>query len=253
VPNEALALFGGLTPPADGTLRHLMRIVAAVLIALVSLPALAQQAEPISADRPGLADGSAMVGKGVVQLETGVTLEGDEESVTLPTLLRFGLSERFELRIESDVAGWSSGSSDIAPVAAGFKLRLTRGSIPLSIIAGVQPPSGGGRLRTDDLESEARLVSDIDLGHDLSLTPNLGISLVEGSGATAVFAMTLGKQVGRAQPFVDFETRKDAVIADAGVAWIVRPDTQLDVSGGVAVTGHEYPDWFIAAGFSRRF
>jgi hypothetical protein len=233
-------------------------MLAAVLILMGSVSVFAQQEETIVADRPGLADGSATVGNGVAQLETGVTLAGDgDEILTLPTLLRFGLSDRLELRIESDVAGWSDGNSDIAPVAAGFKLRLTDGSVPLSIIASVQPPSGGGFLRSDDFEGEARLVSDIDIGNDLSLTPNVGISLAEGGGATGIFAMTLEKEMGRALPFVDFELSTNAddtsVMADAGVAWIWRPDTQLDVSGGIDVTGEQYPDWFIAAGFSRRF
>ena len=38
------------------------------------------------------------------------------------------------------------------------------------------------------------------------------------------------------------------MIADAGVAWVVRPNTQLDVSAGVNVLGDAYPDWFLAAG-----
>lgn len=235
-----------------------MRMFAAVVMVLVPVSVFAQQEETIVADRPGLADGSATVGTGVAQLETGVTVASDgDESITLPTLLRYGLSERLELRVESDVFGWSDGSSDVAPVAAGFKLRLTGGSLPLSIIASVQPPSGGGSLRSDDFEGEVRLVSDIDIGHDLSLTPNVGIGLAEGGGATGVFAMTLGKDMGRAQPFVDFEMSTDAddtsVMADAGLAWILRPDTQLDVSAGFDVAGEGYPDWFIAAGFSRRF
>jgi hypothetical protein len=237
-----------------------MRILTTVLLVLVSGSVFAQQQPEatIVADRPGLADGSATVGRGVAQLETGLTAadEGDQ-SLTLPTLLRFGLSDRLELRVESDVAGRTSGTTELAPIAAGFKLRLTGGAIPLSLIASVQPPSGGGAFRTTDFESEARLVSDIDLGNDFSLTPNLGVSLAEGGPATAIFAMTLEKELGRALPFVDFETSSGdgdtSLIADAGVAWIVRPDTQLDVSAGFDLAGNAYPDWFISAGYSRRF
>ncbi|HYC93909.1 MAG TPA: transporter [Thermoanaerobaculia bacterium] len=233
-------------------------LVAMVCLALAAVSAFAQEEETIVADRPGLADGAATVGSGVVQLETGLTLAGDdEESLTLPTLLRIGFGDRFELRIESDVAEGLSDDVELAPVAAGFKLRLTDGAIPLSIIAGVQPPSGGGRLRTTDFESEARLVSDIELGHGFALTPNVGVAFVEGGDATGVFAMTLEKTLGNALPFVDFETSfgggDTSLIADAGVAWIVRPNTQLDVSGGVELAGDDYPEWFIAAGFSRRF
>jgi hypothetical protein len=230
-----------------------MRVVAPLVVLLLPLVAGAQ--ESIVADRPGLADGSTTMGRGVVQLETGVTGEGgDENRFTLPTLLRFGITNRFELRIDSDVL---SDDGDIAPLSAGFKLRLRDGAFPLSLIASVQPPSGEGSLRSTAFESEARLVSDIELAEGLSLTPNVGVALVEGDGAVAIFAATVEREMGRALPFVDFETTigdgDTSMIADAGIAWVVRPDTQLDISAGVNVLGDAYPDWFIAAGYSRRF
>lgn len=233
-----------------------MRIVAVFLL-LVPVLAGAQDAT-IVADRPGLADGSTTVPRGVAQLETGVTADGgDEEHLTLPTLVRYGITDRLELRIDSDVVGWTSGDADVAPVSAGFKLRLRDGALPLSLIASVQPPSGGGSLRSSAFESEARLVSDIELAEGLSLTPNVGVGLVEGDGAAAIFAMTLERELGNALPFVDFETTitngDTSMIADAGVAWVVRPDTQLDISAGFDVLGDEYPEWFVAAGYSRRF
>ncbi len=216
-----------------------MRTSMILFMAFVCLSALAQQQEPISADRPGLADGSSTVGDGVFQVETGVNVERDaDDTLTLPTLLRYGFGDRFELRVESDFD---------ESVAAGFKLRLTEGAVPLSIIASVQ----------EGLEGSARLVSDIDLGNDFSLTPNVGVELAEDEDATAVFAMTLAKNIGNAQPFVDFETSVSdgdtSLIADAGVAWVVGRDTQLDVSGGVDLAGDAYPEWFVSAGYSRRF
>lgn len=231
--------------------------IAAVFLLLVPVLAGAQDAT-IVADRPGLADGSTTVPRGVAQLETGVTADGgDEEHLTLPTLLRYGITDRLELRIDSDVVGWTSGDADVAPVSAGFKLRLRDGALPLSLIASVQPPSGGGSLRSSAFESEARLVSDIELAEGLSLTPNVGVAVVEGDGAAAIFAMTLERELGSALPFVDFETTimdgGTSMIADAGVAWVVRPDTQLDISAGFDVLGDEYPEWFVAAGYSRRF
>jgi len=234
-----------------------MRIAATVFLLLISVLVRAQET-PIVADRPGLADGSTTVPRGVVQLETGVAVEGgDEEAFALPTLLRFGITDRFELRIASDVLGWTSDDSEVAGISAGFKLRLKDGAFPLSLIASVQPPSGGGFLRSTEFESEARLVSDIALAEGWSLTPNVGVAFVEGGDAAAIFAVTLEHEMGRALPFVDLETTihdgETSMLADAGVAWVIRPDTQLDLSAGVDVLGDQYPEWFIAAGYSRRF
>jgi hypothetical protein len=232
-----------------------MRIAMTVLLLLVPVFTFAQEDQSIVADRPGLADGPSTVGRGVAQVETGATGEaGDDDHLTLPTLLRYGLSDRLELRIDSDVI---SNGGDLAPLSAGFKLRLRDAGVPLSLIASVQPPSGSGDLQSDAFEGEARLVSEIELTDGLSLTPNVGLSLAEGGGAAAIFAATLERELGHALPFVDFEaTISDgdtSLIADAGIAWVVRPNTQLDLSVGANVTGDAYPDWFIAAGYSRRF
>lgn len=234
-----------------------MRAAVALFLLLIPVTSRAQD-DSIVADRPGLADGSTTVARGVSQLEIGVTADGgDDELFTLPTLVRYGITDRLELRIASDVIGWTADGGDVAPVSAGFKLRLRDGAVPLSVIASVQPPAGGGMLRSTAFESEARLVSDIELAEGLSLTPNVGVALVEGDGAVAIFAATLEREMGTALPFVDFETTigdgDTSLIADAGLAWVVRPNTQLDISAGVNVLGDQYPDWFIAAGYSRRF
>lgn len=213
----------------------------------------------IVADRPGLADGSATVGFGIAQLETGVTFEEDGQSlVTLPTLVRLGISDDFELRLESDVLGFTSGESDWAPAAIGFKWRVRPDeAMPLSVLVSVQPPSGGGSLRSDELEAGVRLVSDLDLGGGFSLTPNVGLSLAEGGDPVAVFAATIERAMENVALFVDGELSAGdgdtSAIIDGGIAWLIGTETQLDFSGGVRVSGEAYPDYFIAAGISRRF
>lgn len=229
-----------------------------ILLLFAATPLLAQSQEPINADRPGFADGPDVVGAHIFQLETGLAASDEGATlIALPTLLRFGMTDSFELRVESDIAGHSDGELDAAPIAAGFKWKISDGTLPLSLIASVQPPSGGGALQSDDFEGEARLTSDIDLGGGYGLTPNVGVSFVEGGERAAIFAATVEKELGNALPFVDFEATVNegdaSAIVDGGVAWIVRPDTQLDISAGFDVAGDGYPDWFISAGFSRRF
>lgn len=213
----------------------------------------------IVADRPGLADGSAVVVSGIAQLETGISFGKDGDSLlTLPTLVRLGVSDSFELRLESDVLGFTSGDTDWAPAAIGFKWRMRADeTMPLSVLVSVQPASGGGSLRADELEAGVRLVSDLDLGGGFSLTPNVGLSLAEGGDPVAVFAATVERAMENVALFIDGELSTGdgdtSAIIDGGVAWLIGTETQLDLSGGVRVSGDAYPDYFIAAGISRRF
>jgi hypothetical protein len=236
-----------------------VRKIAAVFLIVTAFAAAGHaQQEPISADQPGFANGSSVVGAGTFQVETGAELDHQNGStVSLPTLLRYGLSDSFELRLESNTALFSHGDVDLAPVSLGFKLKLRGGTIPLSVIASVQPPSGEGMARTSEFEGDLRLVSDIDLGNNLSLTPNAGLSLQEGERPTPIVATSLQKDIGKATPFVDFEAHArpghPSLALDGGIAWLVGNDTQLDVAGGVGVTGKDFPDWFISAGVSQRF
>jgi hypothetical protein len=234
-----------------------MRSVVTVLL-LSALAATLHAQEAIVADRPGFADGSSVVGKGTFQAELGINVDHDGDSVlSLPTLLRWGLSDALELRLESDVVSMSGGEGEVAPFAAGFKWRFRDGAVPLSLLASVGVPSGEGQSASTGFESEVRVVSDIDLGGGFSLTPNAGVAFAEGGPASAVFAASLGKEVGALAPFVDFVLRTGdgdtSMIVDGGVAWIVRDDTQLDVAGGATVLGDDSSDWFLTAGFSRKF
>src|SRR5436309_1111968 len=64
--------------------------------------------DPINPDRPGIADGSTVIGAGRFQIETGIFRQfqseggSDQRALFIPTLLRFGLTDAWELRIESN-------------------------------------------------------------------------------------------------------------------------------------------------------
>lgn len=226
-------------------------------IALIGLSLSAQEPD-ISADRPGFADGPDTVAVRRVQIELGTTLEEDGGSlVSVPSLVRIGLTRSLEIRIASDVFQLASGDVDWAPVSAGIKLRLREGDVPVSLVASVQPPSGGGSLRTTGFEGESRLVASMEFGNGFSFVPNVGVSLAESEPVTVLLAASVEREMGSTVPFVDFELQhsggEQSAIADAGIAWIVRPHTQLDLSGGFRVMGEGYGEWFVSAGLSRRF
>ena len=230
----------------------------ALMIAALFATSLHAQQQAISADRPGFADGPGIVGARTAQIEVGVGVEEDDtSSINLPALVRIGVTGALELRIESDVLGWSHGHADLAPVSVGFKARLMNAPMPISLLASVQPPSGEGSLRSNDVESEIRLVGDVDLGHDFSITPNVGIRLIESDTPAGVVALTLERELENVSPFIDVQVSvqhgRTSAVVDGGAAWIVGTETQWDLSGGLRINGDEYPEWFVSAGISRRF
>src|SRR5438046_2731410 len=97
-----------------------MRIALTSLIALCSVTAVAPHqaiAQTINPDRPGIADGSMTVSRGTFQVEMGAERDDQrrERDLSTPTLLRYGITTAFELRVEgagyqhvvNDGSGWA--------------------------------------------------------------------------------------------------------------------------------------------------
>lgn len=258
-------------------------LVAAVAL-LGAGAALAQAEEPINADRPGLADGSKVVGQGRVQLEAGVQKEFrrvagvSDHRVLAPLLLRAGVSPSWELRLETNSYVFQSSRDSLgsivrdegrAPVALGAKYQVTdpadRTAPSLGVITRLVPPSGSGSFRSRRTTGDLRLAADWDFAQNWSLNPNVGVGLVEdGEGQTffaRTFAATLSyNPTASLSLFVDGglqspEKRggRASVILDAGISYLLTPNMQLDFSTGKGVRGNTSPRAFASAGISTRF
>jgi len=275
--------------------------VAAVMLLLVisyALPAAAQSpaseqsksAQPkdsenedlINPDRPGIADGSMVIGAKRLQIETGIQAEyrhqneSSEYTLFFPTLLRIGISDRWEARIEGNTFTWKSDFDDttnhasgLAPLSLGFKYHIADSggaSHPsMGAIVRVFPAWGTSDFRTQHVTGDLRLVADWDFAHKLSLNPNVGVGVYEDDQGkvfvAGLFALTLNYLPSKnLNPFIDFglqvpeEKNGDtSVILDAGVAYIVGRNVQLDVSAGTGVNGQTPPHPFISLGVSLRF
>jgi len=252
-------------------------------------PAVPPKAEPqpdlINPDRPGLADGSNVVGKHRFQIEIGVQQEFRKDNgvstrtTFIPTLLRFGMGDKWEGRIEgnnftfvhtSDPMLGGSDSSGLAPFSYGFKYHFQDQTAPgkrasLGTIFRLFPASGSGGFGTNHTTGDLRLVADWALSDQWSLNPNAGIAIYEdGSGRTftaGLAALTLNYNPNpRVNPFVDMgfqgpEERngRSSLILDAGLAFITSRNIQLDVSLGTGALGKGSPHPFWSAGVSARF
>src|SRR5207237_3922664 len=80
----------------------------------------------INPDRPGIADGSKVIGASRFQIETAVQHESRDEvhTVFVPTLVRIGAGDRFEIRVEGNTFTHEAGVSGFAPLSIGAKYAL---------------------------------------------------------------------------------------------------------------------------------
>ena len=294
-------------PPQDGKMAEVggnmamkkssIRLLSMLVFGLVALAALPARADPastdpantdaddfINPDRPGVADGSAVIYPRRFEIETGIQAEyrshGDahDRTLFLPSLLRFGVNQNWEVRIEGNAYTWISSHDSIqgsthsegaSPVSIGAKLHIMDSAgaqrPSMGAILRIFPPSGSGSFRSAHTTGDFRLVADWDFASKWSLNPNVGVGVYEGDAnrlyTAGLFAMTLTYNPSKILNFfVDTgiqspETKhgSTSIIYDAGVAYLIDRDIQLDFSVGSGATGVTPPHPFLAAGISKRF
>lgn len=214
---------------------------------------------------------------GIQQELRRLTTEQRETTIFAPFLVRVGLTEHLEARLETNSVTSSRTTSagdpavhetGYSPVSLGAKYEIfdsggdNRRSFGL--IGRLFPPTGSSRFRNDRSTGDVRLAADWDFAPKLSLNPNLGFGIEEGQeGHTfgaLLGALTLNfLPTDRINPFVDAglqspQERKGAtaITLDAGLAYIIGKNFQLDLSAGRGVRGTTPPKPFTALGVSIR-
>ena len=205
----------------------------------------------IDADRPGIADGSHSVKKGHFQIELGYNRNdnNDGPDVNWPLLLRYGITDKFEFRVESGTFEHTNNENGFDSVSVGFKDHFyDRNNVSLGVIGRWFFPSGSGDFATHKSQLDLRLAGDIQFGERWAINPNVGIA-----SSTATAAMTVQYNLTqKSNVFVDGSVQNSQVLLDSGFAWIVRSNTQIDASIGWGAHG-DVPRLFWSAGISQRF
>jgi len=276
-------------PPLERAATKMLLMLALGISPQAISPAHAEPPTPdaadyINPDRPGIADGSNVVGAGRFQIETGLQQEyrrsngGHSQRLFIPALLRSGLSESLEVRIEGNtytrMTGYdplqgTSRAEGTAPTSIGLKYHFIGGGglqrPSVGAILRVFPPSGSGGFKTSHATGDLRLTADWDFASQWSLNPNLGVALYEDDSqrryAAGLLALTLNYNPSKVfNLFVDAglqtpETKhgKTSLIYDVGAAYIIGRNMQLDISVGSGAVGSTPARLFVAAGISMRF
>jgi outer membrane putative beta-barrel porin/alpha-amylase len=264
--------------------RRLVRLAAAACAC--ATVAAAQAEDNLATDRPDFVESSAVVGRGRVQVETSVAGERDVDAAgtrlsarATPTLVRVGVGERTELRLETDAwsrlnvrdaAGAEQRERGFADVSLGVKWHQqdgdeASGRPALAWLAHLDVDSGSAAFRGERVVPSLRLVAEWELPHDFcfGVMPGLyaerdaeGRRFVGGILAAVVgyawtprfrtFLEVAGEQIARSRH------GGSVVVADVGAAYVLTPSMQIDaaVSHGL---NDDAPDRRWTLGFSVRF
>lgn len=247
------------------------------------LAVAADEVEPIATDRPDFVESSLTVGRSVFQIETSVARErntrkhADETMWSTPTLLRYGVSDDVELRLETDAFTWTrskeGGSSStergFSDSSLGVKWHVLdgdeHGRPSVGLLFHVDLNSGSSAFRRNAHAPSIRAVAEWELPKDMSLGVMAGVVADKDDDgdrfASGILAATVGKAfTERWRGFVELAGRSltkseyggNVVTLDLGTAYYIDADTQIDAAVELGANDNT-PNHAWTIGISHRF
>jgi len=230
-----------------------------IVLCALALPLCCAASEPddwISTDRPDFVDSPEVVGKGRVQLETGFLQSRDDRAT--PLLLRVGVSDKLELRLDTD--GRVTDRSDPArpsgwgDTGLSIKWQINEGkdgAPTIGLIPQLDFASGSRDFHGNGTRPSIRMPMEWELPHDLTLGVMPGVYRDrDDSGrhvTTGMFGVTLAKSLSdRAYTFVEVSTPRIARSRDGGT------QASFDFGGGYSPTRDLHFDAGFMVGLNNR-
>lgn len=244
--------------------RFARRLVMLLALGCAGAGAAAQEQdgkdEPIASGRPDFVESSEGIGKGRVQLEAGLLSErargpdGREHTLSTPTMLRVGLADTLELRIESDgrsVLHSRDPASGVRTTQAGYAdstigllwhVADARGRLPSTgLLFDATLPTGSRLLRGEGVRPSLRVVGSWELPGDMQLGVMPGLAVEHddeggrythglfGIGVEKRFDARLRGVAELALPRIA-SSRHGGTQASAGIglAWLLTHDCEID-------------------------
>lgn len=267
--------------------RRSMGAMSIALLALSGVSAYAQEtskSEPIATDRPDFVESGQVVGKGRFQFETGLNFDRSKvDGVTLKSLsnsalLRFGIADTLEFRIETDgfiratASGFGSSLSQngFGDTALGVKWQMqdsdeASGRPAIAWLIHADMASGSKEFRGQGTRPSVRAVFEWELADDASFGIMPGIMLNrndDGKRYTmGILAATYSRPLTDGwRGFVELSGQQiqsranggNVTTFDFGVSHLISNDVQVDawVSKGLSKAA---PDIAAGVGFAIRF
>ncbi len=228
-------------------------------------------------DRPDFTESAEVAGRGVLQVETGFTFEGDRtqgvksRAISTPAVLaRIGLTRNVELRLggEGFLRGWTTTPG--VPAVAGYsdfevgaKVKLIdRALFDFAVIPAVSVPTNDANFSSGTFDSTVKFAWATSLPRDFALSGNVNLawlSDVGGRYAQQAVSVSLAHDLiggwgsyWEAYTFAPMERGLGTgTTLNAGITRGLGRHMQVDFEAGRGVS-RDAPDWFFGMGFVAR-
>jgi Putative MetA-pathway of phenol degradation len=228
--------------------------------------------EPISTDRPAIAESSVVVPTGSFQAENGFMITNDQgqRSLDAPeTSMRFGVASNTELRFSApdyyrDAASGTGVGSGFGDITIGMKEQLgpTPGGFDLSVIVFLSIPTGAAAVSSHGYDPGLQLPWSRKLSANWSAAGQFALYWptiqVDTRNLTGESTFLLDRQLTKPlDAFIeyagDFPARGGPRhLLHFGAAYKIAPRQQLDIHYGIGLSSAAI-DHFIGIGYSFRF
>lgn len=253
-----------------------------LLALLLASIAQAEEEDVIATDGPDVVESAYAVGKDRFQIEAHFSVVTDKQTPGtkdttqfMPTLLRYGITENLEIRLETDsyqkvkseIAGGSISVDGMTDIALGIKWHShdPQGMIPaVSWLAHVDLPTGAAAFKGHGARPSLRAVIEWEFANEISVGIMPGI--ISQTNATdryvaGILVGIIGKEwTEKFRTYIEIAGQEIAtaknggsyVTYDFGGAYLIDNTLQLDASIQLGANDNT-PDQLWSVGVSKKF
>jgi len=236
-----------------------MKRIAFILLVLISHYSFSQQ---IITDRPDQTEASSTIPHKSLQLEVGTLFlrSGGIQDNFYPTILwRYGISEKFELRLLTEYETVKIGAlrnSGISDIQIGTKIQLFKKedvNTEIAFLSHLIIRTAKTELTNDDLGTINKLSISHSISEKIGVGYNVGYDYFGIGSGNLTYSLAVGFSLSEKigfyiEPFGQFvEFDNHLASFDAGFSYLANNNLQFDISYG---TGLNYGMNYFSTGFS---
>ena len=212
----------------------------------------------IISDRPSQTDSPLVVGKGYIQIETGISVEEIQSDIN--SLVRIGIFDGFELRINSnyiindEISFQKKSSFDDFEIGSKFRiLENDEKNTNIGFLTYLSIPTAPEVFSYNEYGFLNKLLFSHNLTYDSEIAYNIGYNKFSNYDGLFTYSLIYGKSLGSFSTFFELfgnsSSNNSNLNFDSGLTYIIDNDRQFDLSIGKGINNDLF---FVNLGFSFR-